>query len=198
LRFKYPKIPFPPLATAALAYEEQFYATLCSRRTRILRPTRNKIKDPQCVTLSSSEDEADLPATSGTSEEPAAKTSTEAPQPEQRDERARDLIRWKEAGFKGSYFAVTCRSARIGSYKVAPTDRVLFSSEGIMIEVPIMNAEGKPSSEETAKLALFIPQILKLDVHYGKNTPAIFIFLIPMASRAVRESLKMTRNDSGI
>jgi len=162
------------------------------------------------VTLSSSEDEAELPATTGTSEEPEAKKrrteeetsgltpkikemavertyqrrreipsspeGTEAPAPEQPDEKALDLLRWKEAGLKGSFFAATCRSARIGSYKVAPTDRVLFSSEGTMIEVQIMNADGKPSSKETAKLASSKTQILKLDVHYGKSVPAMFIY----------------------
>ena len=120
------------------------------------------------------------------------------PELEQPDEKALDLLRWKEAGLKGSFFAVTCRSARIGSYKVAPTDRVLFSSEGIMIEVPIVNADGKPSSKETAKLALSKPQILKLDVHYGKSIPALFIYLTPMASRTVREILKMTKDVPGI
>jgi len=93
---------------------------------------------------------------------------------------------------------MTCRSVRIGSYKVAPTDRVLFSSEGVMIEVPVINEEGKLFSKKTTKLALSQTQILKLDVQYGKCYPIMFIYLTQMASRGVRENFKMTRDDSEI
>ncbi len=99
----------PLAAAAAPVNKEQFYGNSYSRKSRVVRPARNKYEEPQCVTLSSSEDEADLPATSGTREEPAAKTGAEAPEPEQPDERVHDLMRWKEAGFKGSFFTVTCR-----------------------------------------------------------------------------------------
>ncbi len=51
--------------------------------------------------------------------------------------KASDLLKWKEVGLRGAFFTVTCRSARIGSFKVTPTDRVLFSCEGIMIHVRI-------------------------------------------------------------
>lgn len=36
----------------------------------------------------------------------------------------------------GQYTTITCRSIRIGSYKVVPKDRVLISSEGIKFIVP--------------------------------------------------------------
>ena len=43
---------------------------------------------------------------------------------------------------KGPYTSLICRSLRIGSYKMAPSEKVIFVSEGIRIKVPSIS-EGK-------------------------------------------------------
>lgn len=103
-----------------------------------------------------------------------------------------DLARWKEVGLKGTFFAVRCRSTRIGSYRVVPTDRVLFSSEGIMIEIPEVGPEGSPS-ERLVKIVIISKQILKLDMHPGKSMPVIFLSVTPSAAKIIREKLHMVR-----
>ena len=103
-----------------------------------------------------------------------------------------DLARWKEVGLKGTFFAVRCRSTRIGSYRVVPTDRVLFSSEGIMIEIPEVGSEGLPS-ERLVKIVIVSKQILKLDMHPGKSMPVIFLSVTPSAAKIIREKLHMVR-----
>ena len=104
-----------------------------------------------------------------------------------------DLIRWKDVGLKGTFFAVRCRSSRIGSYRVSPTDRVLFSSEGIMLEVPTLTASGVASTTPV-KLVITSREILRMDVHFGKSMPVFFLYVSPSAARSVREKLQMNKN----
>ena len=104
-----------------------------------------------------------------------------------------DLARWKEVGLKGTFIAVRCRSTRIGSYRVVPSDRVLFSSEGIMIEIPEIGTNGLPSSR-LVKIVIVSNQILKLEMHPGKAMPVIFLYVTPSASKKIRDKLNMVRD----
>jgi hypothetical protein len=107
------------------------------------------------------------------------------------DENASDLVKWKELGMTGHFFAIHCLSARIGSYLVDPIGRVLISDEGIAIEVPVLKTNGTPSSTEMVKLVLSKKNIIKVDIPYCKTLPAMFIHLTPVAAREVRSLLRM-------
>ena len=183
------------------------------------RPTGSKSKNPPCVTMSSSEDEDD-PSTS-TSEEPNAKklrteeratrqmpktretivqetrglpVLKENPKPQCSPEKAVDTMKWKEAGLKGSFFSLKCRSARIGSYNVKPIDRILVSTEGIVMDVPTVNADGKSVFHELVRLVLSRPEIIKADVRFGKNVPIIVIYMNPCTGRIIKTHLRLSKN----
>ena len=87
-----------------------------------------------------------------------------------------DMLLWKEGGLNGPFFAVNCRSVRIGSYKIVPVGRVLFSSEGIMLRAPVFYNHDKPS-EKSAVFNVAIPaqQLLKVDAHFSRKLEVVFL-----------------------
>jgi hypothetical protein len=74
-----------------------------------------------------------------------------------------DLLRWKEGGLSGPFFAVNCRLVRIGSYKFTPVGRVLFSSEGIMLQAPVFHTfnQGAAVKTESFKIFCFFKKLRK-------------------------------------
>lgn len=107
-----------------------------------------------------------------------------------------DLLRWKECGLKGPFFAVDCRSVRIGSYKFIPAERVLFSSEGIMLKAPIFYPHEQPSENKCVWINVAIPaqQLLQVDAHFNFPLPVIFISVTPALCRRVSSGLRLNKN----
>ena len=193
-----------------------------------LKQTQFKCEEPPCVTVSSSEDEDDVQATSNSGEPGAKRSRTEeessklmkiiemietvvqqeprglplqtedAGLPERLADKFQELHKWQAAGLKGSFFSLRCRSIRIGSYSLKPIDRILISSEGMVFDVPLLTAGGKPSVKETAKLVLSKTQIMKVDIPFGKNFLGMFIHLTRAATRDVRDCLRMSKDVPGV
>ncbi|KAI9565205.1 hypothetical protein GHT06_008986 [Daphnia sinensis] len=88
-----------------------------------------------------------------------------------------DLLRWKEDRLRGPFFAVNCRSVRIGSHKFTPAERVLFSSEGIKLEAPIFYAHDQPPQNDIVWVDVAIPaqHLLRMEAHFNRQLPVIFL-----------------------
>lgn len=106
-----------------------------------------------------------------------------------------DLLRWKEGGLSGPFFAVNCRSVRIGSYKFIPVGRVLFSSEGIMLQAPVFHNHSQPSEKSGIWSNVAIPaqQLLHVDAHFNRQLPVIFINVTPNLCRLVSKELGLLK-----
>ena len=122
------------------------------------------------------------------------------PETEQPDDKLLNMKKWKDAEMNGRYYlAVNCRFAWIGSYRVIPVGWILLSAEGILMEIPVMNADGTPSAEETVLLTLSKSQILKAEANFTrKDLPAIFLYLTPEATQEIRDRVRMSQNVPGL
>ena len=116
------------------------------------------------------------------------------PETEPPDDKLLNMKKWKDAEMNGRYYlAVNCRFAWIGSYRVIPVGWIRLSAEGILMEIPVMNADGTPSAEETVTLTFFKSQILEAEANFTrKDLPAIFIYPTSVAAKEVRSRLQMT------
>jgi len=90
-----------------------------------------------------------------------------------------------------NWCSLTCRSIRIGNYKVLPKDKITITEKGVQIKVPsIIN----PS--EVVTLNIVTKDILKVLVHFGKQMPLLFLYISPSACLKTRKLLKMTNSQS--
>ena len=90
-----------------------------------------------------------------------------------------------------NWCSLTCRSIRIGNYKVLPKDKITITEKGVQIKVPsIIN----PS--EVVTLNIVTKDILKVLVHFGKQMPLLFLYISPGACLKTRKLLKMTNSQS--
>ena len=107
-----------------------------------------------------------------------------------------DLLRWKEGGLSGPFFAVNCRLVRIGSYKFTPVGRVLFSSEGIMLKAPVFQTFNQPSENSGIWINVVIPaqQLLRVDAHFKRQLPVIFLDATPNICRSVCKELGLLKS----
>lgn len=200
--------------------------TYGTRRPRVTehhttRQTRQKPEEPQCVTLSSDEEEetpeikkfkneptANEADTSNISQDSSAMHSIEPMSSESETSNkyitttenqpdCADLEKWSTAGWGGPYFLVNCRSARIGSYRFIPRGRVLFCSKGIRFEVPVVDESGRPSGSETVHITIETFQLLQLEVHFSRSMPVIFLYVTPSLSRSISLLLGLTKDGPG-
>ncbi|KAI9565273.1 hypothetical protein GHT06_009058 [Daphnia sinensis] len=196
-----------------------------NRRPRVpksqpTRQARTKFEEPQCVTLSSDEDdfiqETKKPkcdytekilrqSTASTTIEVQVQANTSKggdsetnvlPGDTEEEKGSIDLVRWKEGGLKGPFFAVNCRSVRIGSYKFTPAERVLFSSEGIMLEAPIFYAHDQPSQNDCVWIDVAIPaqHLLRMEAHFNRQLPVIFLTVAPSLCHRVSSGLHLDKS----
>lgn len=113
---------------------------------------------------------------------------------EEKEEGLKDLERWKDGGLRGSFFAVNCRSVRIGSYKFNPTGRVLFSTEGILMEAPMVNNSEKTKSRKWISVAILAGDLLQVQVSFSRQLPVIFIHVSPAVCRVVSSKLGLYKS----
>lgn len=104
-----------------------------------------------------------------------------------------ELQRWREGGLSGPFTAVECRSVRIGNYKFCPPGRVLFSSQGILLEAPIFDPIGASPGKEWTTLAIQVERVLNAEVNFKRDLPVIFIYVAPTASRAFCSQLGLDK-----
>jgi speckle-type POZ protein len=107
-----------------------------------------------------------------------------------------EMLRWKEGGLKGPFFAVNCRSVRIGSYRFTPVGRVLFSSEGIMLQAPVFHTFNQPSGNSGTWINVVIPaqQLLQVDANFYRQLPVIFLDATPNICRSVCKELGLLKS----
>jgi len=171
-----------------------------------------------CVTLTSSEDEECIPLKRRVVKEKKAKKSqtndkeVKSSSQEHHQHPSKSVLitksieqlehseelKWKESGLNGNFVSVTCRSVWVGTYKTTPKDRILFSPEGIVIEVPAVITKEISPSEETVKLVLSNRDIVSLEACLSNSQPVIFLYLSPLSTRDVRRLLRMRKGVSGV
>ncbi|CAL4077566.1 unnamed protein product [Meganyctiphanes norvegica] len=100
-----------------------------------------------------------------------------------------DFKNLEEGTVKGPYTSLSCRSLRIGSYKVMPTERVIFVQEGIRIKMPPI-IEG--DEKEMVTIDIPIKKIVKILAYFGRSLPVIFVYVKPSMGSSIRNALKMT------
>ena len=89
----------------------------------------------------------------------------------------------------GQWCSLSCRSIRIGNYKVLPKEKITITSKGIQIKVPaIMN------TNEVHTINIPMTDVLKVLAHFGKSMPLLFLYISPVACMRARKTLKMTNN----
>ncbi|XP_018366167.1 PREDICTED: uncharacterized protein LOC108763222 isoform X4 [Trachymyrmex cornetzi] len=82
--------------------------------------------------------------------------------------------------------ALECRTVRIGSYKYIPREKVVISHSGVRFSVPLL--------EDDASFVSFdvkYKDIVKLLIHFGKTMPVLFFYTSVNTGAMIRELLGM-------
>jgi len=88
-----------------------------------------------------------------------------------------------------SWCSLSCRSIRIGNYKVLPKEKITITEKGIQIIVPgIMNPN------DVITINIFMKDVLKVLGHFGKQMPLLFLYISPAACQKTRKLLKMVNS----
>ncbi|XP_075233482.1 uncharacterized protein LOC142331448 isoform X2 [Lycorma delicatula] len=151
------------------------------------KKSKTKVEEPVCLTISSDEEGSEQDNTSlrsGTRcDDNMAMTSINSQrlQPPILDDQlpADDFVEH-----------VTCRTVRIGSYKVVPSDQVVLTSQFVDISVPSIE-----DSSKSIKVRIPYSQIVKVLAHYGRGLPVFFIYTTPLMGSKIRDVLKMISKD---
>ncbi|XP_075233177.1 uncharacterized protein LOC142331278 isoform X2 [Lycorma delicatula] len=85
---------------------------------------------------------------------------------------------------------MTCRTVRIGSYKVFPSDQVILTSQYVGISVPSIEDRSK-----SIKVRIPYSQIVKVLANYGRGLPVFFIYTTPLMGSKIRDVLNMISED---
>jgi len=88
-------------------------------------------------------------------------------------------------------FLLPCRSVRVGNYKVLPKDRISLSPKGIQIKVP-----GIFNIEEVSTITILKTDLIRIQAHFGKQMPLLFLYVNSSACLRARKTLKMTSRES--
>ncbi|KAI5724086.1 hypothetical protein M8J76_015139 [Diaphorina citri] len=86
----------------------------------------------------------------------------------------------------GRYTHLLCRTIRIGSLKVFPTERVFISRHGIKLTLPL--------NQTQVTVKIYRHEIVKVLAHFGKGMPVIFYYIRARVGPRIREQLNMTKN----
>jgi len=84
-------------------------------------------------------------------------------------------------------FSLPCRSVRIGNYKVLPKEKITLSPNGVQIKVP-----GIFNTEEVNTVTILKSDLIKIQAHFGKQMPLLFLYVKDSACVRARKVLKMT------
>merc|ERR1719369_309672 len=91
----------------------------------------------------------------------------------------------------GQWCSLSCRSIRIGNYKVLPKEKITITMKGVQIKVPaIIN------TNEVVTINIPMSDVLKVLAHFGKSMPLLFLYISPAACLRARKILKMTNSQS--
>ena len=84
------------------------------------------------------------------------------------------MVRWKESGLSGNFFAVNCRSVQMGSYKFCPFGHVLISSEGLVLEAQVFDPQEQVSNIWT-NVTIPFKEFSKVEACFRHRRTVIFI-----------------------
>jgi sentrin-specific protease 7 len=150
-------------------------------------PNKNRRKgnpdEPMCIALSS--DEEDNDENSNLPEEDKEEVDIE----EEGDESVFEDI---TAGCPPmNCFSLPCRSVRIGNYKVLPKEKIILSPHGIQIKVP-----GIINTDDVITITILKADLIKVQAHFGKQMPLLFLYVKESACARARKVLKMSSAQS--
>ncbi|XP_046749761.1 uncharacterized protein LOC124413272 isoform X4 [Diprion similis] len=82
--------------------------------------------------------------------------------------------------------SLICRTVRIGSYKYIPQERVIISQSGVRLGVPLLE-----DNTNFVPLEVKLKDIVKVLIHFGKAMPVLFFYTTTSAGGMIRELLGM-------
>ena len=93
----------------------------------------------------------------------------------------------------GERVELPCRSIRVGSYKSMPKERAVFTEKGIHLKVPDICSDDK-----MIMLNFRLSEILRVDAHFGRHMPILFLSLTLEACARARHALGMRDPTTGL
>ncbi|XP_034237938.1 uncharacterized protein LOC117643271 isoform X2 [Thrips palmi] len=176
------------------------------KRKRCSTPRKPRVKvpeEPEILTLSSDDEDKQekKPSTEAqlTTNGIAPESEADPAAMEEPDSYARKHSPGVEGGgmleqaMDGSmpypYVLILCRTLRIGTYKAKPLDRVVLTTEGLEMKIPL------PTGQNVI-LNIPMSDIVQLMVSFSRSMPVLFISIHAHSGHKVRKALHM--NDSNI
>ncbi|XP_076235982.1 uncharacterized protein LOC143180264 isoform X3 [Calliopsis andreniformis] len=92
----------------------------------------------------------------------------------------------KDNSVGSPHTALLCRTVRIGSYKYIPPERVIVSQSGVRFGVPLLEDD-----KNFVSLEVKIQDIVKVLIHFGKSMPVLFFYTSTSTGAMIRELLGM-------
>ena len=90
---------------------------------------------------------------------------------------------------QGNWCSLSCRSIRIGNYKVLPKDKITITDKGVQIKVP-----GIINPNEVVTLNIPMKEVYKVLAHFGKQMQFLFLDISEAACQKARKKLMMTNS----
>ncbi|XP_011307387.1 uncharacterized protein [Fopius arisanus] len=174
---------------------------------RITKPTNSKakpFKEPECLTLSSDDEEDNSSKKSmkndslKTSHLLISKNSNTEDLPLLSDKEPiiTNTLKPSDTSLDDSSTlgnmtsvistSLSCRTVRIGSYKYVPREKVIMNSSGLILSVPLLEDEKKNVS-----IHVKISSIVKVLIHFGKAMPVLFFYTSTKSGEQIRGVLGM-------
>ncbi|XP_060818194.1 uncharacterized protein LOC132908307 isoform X2 [Bombus pascuorum] len=92
----------------------------------------------------------------------------------------------KDNSLQSPHTSLLCRTVRIGSYKYVPRERVIISQTGVRFGVPLLEDD-----KTFVALEVKIQDIVKVLIHFGKAMPVLFFYTSTNTGAMIRELLGM-------
>ena len=93
----------------------------------------------------------------------------------------------------GERVELPCRWIRVGSYKSMPKERAVFTEKGIHLKVPDICSDDKMIT-----LNFRLSEILRVDAHFARHMPILFMNLTLGACARARHALGMREPSTGL
>nr|XP_031839540.1 uncharacterized protein LOC116430050 isoform X2 [Nomia melanderi] len=92
----------------------------------------------------------------------------------------------KDNSVPSPHTSLVCRTVRIGSYKYIPRERVLISQNGVRFGVPLLEDD-----KTFVTLEVKLQDLVKVLIHFGKSMPVLFFYTSTNTGAMIRELLGM-------
>ncbi|XP_076650247.1 uncharacterized protein LOC143357617 isoform X2 [Halictus rubicundus] len=92
----------------------------------------------------------------------------------------------KDNSVSSPHTSLLCRTVRIGSYKYVPRERILISRNGVRFGVPLLEDD-----KSFVTLDVKLQDVVKVLIHFGKSMPVLFFYTTTNTGAMIRELLGM-------